>query len=551
MLKKLEIKNFIIVDELEVDFDTGLTVLTGETGAGKSILLEALSLATGKRAETSYAKNSAKKATITAIFEINENKHAKQMLRENGLDEEICILRRMLDNDGKSKAFCNDEPVTLSFLKKISLSLLDIHSQHQSQSLLKPDSQRKYIDDSAGNSDLVGELTSIYKSYQSNVLELNGLSKNNSDEQQLELLNHLISEFEDNDLDLSEINTIEDEHKRLNNSKESSELFLEVSALLEGSENNASGIIERSLNLLSKLNSDESKSIENNLTIAHEHLLNASRILSEQAQLELGSESKLFKIENKLSDLHNLARKHKCQIGELNQAYKKLKDELTQANNKENLINKIKGELSEQKKEYFKLAKKVRKTRKTKSAELGLEINRRLKNLGLPHAELIIDIEEIDQEEPLPNGMEAIEFRIKTNPSQEPLSLSKIASGGELSRVSLALQSAIAVQSNIPASIYDEVDSGIGGNTAKIVGKNLKQISKKNQVICITHSAQVACAGNHHFSITKRQNDNDTIVKIEYLNVTAREKEIARMLGNTEQEKVAIEHARQLLQDAT
>ena len=147
--------------------------------------------------------------------------------------------------------------------------------------------------------------------------------------------------------------------------------------------------------------------------------------------------------------------------------------------------------------------------------------------------------------------METIEFRIKTNPSQEPLSLSKIASGGELSRVSLALQSAIAVQSNIPASIYDEVDSGIGGNTARIVGKNLKQISKKNQVICITHSAQVAVAGNHHFSITKRQNDKDTTVKVEYLNVAEREKEIARMLGNTDQGKVAIEHARQLLKDAT
>ena len=183
----MEIKNFIIVDELEVDFDSGLTVLTGETGAGKSILLEALSLATGKRAETNYVKNSTKKATITAIFEINKNKPAKQMLRENGLDEEICILRRILDNDGRSKAFCNDESVTLTFLKKISFSLLDIHSQHQSQSLLKPDSQRKYIDDSAGNSALVDELTSIYKSYQSNLSELNVLSKSNSDEQQLEL----------------------------------------------------------------------------------------------------------------------------------------------------------------------------------------------------------------------------------------------------------------------------------------------------------------------------------------------------------------------------
>ena len=185
------------------------------------------------------------------------------------------------------------------------------------------------------------------------------------------------------------------------------------------------------------------------------------------------------------------------------------------------------------------------------STELGQEISKRLKKFGVPHAELIINIEEIEQEEPLPNGMETVEFRIKTNPSQEPLSLSKIASGGELSRVSLALQSTIAVQSNIPASVYDEVDSGIGGNTAKIVGKNLKQISEKNQVICITHSAQVACAGNHHFSITKKQNDKDTIVKVEYLNDAEREKEVARMLGNTDQGKVAIEHARQLLQDAT
>ena len=166
----------------------------------------------------------------------------------------------------------------------------------------------------------------------------------------------MISEFEDNDVDLSEIHTIEDEHKRLNNSKESSELFLEVSALLEGSENNASEIIERSLNLLSKFNSDKSKSIENNLAIAHEHLLNASRILSEQAQIESGSESKLHKIENKLSYLHNLARKNKCRIGELDQAYKKLKDELTQKNNKEELIKKLKEKLSQQKKRIFQFS---------------------------------------------------------------------------------------------------------------------------------------------------------------------------------------------------
>ena len=539
------------MDELEVNFDAGLTVLTGETGAGKSILLEALSLATGKRADTNHVKDGSKTATITAIFEINENEQAKQVLKENALDEEICILRRILDKDGKSRAFCNDEPVTLSFLKKISISLLDIHSQHQSQSLLKPDSQRKYIDDSAGNSALVNKLTSIYNSYRLNKLKLNELSKTSFDEQRVELLNHLISEFEDNDIDLTEIHTIEDEHKQLINNKESSELFLEISNLLEGSKNNASEIIGRSLNLLSKLNSNVSKSIENNLMIAHEHLLDASRVLYEQAQLELSSESKLLKIENRLSRLHNLARKHKCQIGELDQAYKVLREEVIQANKREEMISTLSEKLSQQKEQYFQLAETIRNIRKMKSSELGQEISRRLKNLGLPHAELVINIEEINDDEPLPNGMETIEFRIKTNPSQEPLSLSKIASGGELSRVSLALQSTIAVQSNIPASIYDEVDSGIGGNTAKIVGKNLKQISKKNQVICITHSAQVACAGNHHFSITKKQNDKDTTVMVEYLNNAEREKEVARMLGNTDKGKVAIEHARQLLQDAT
>ena len=539
------------MDELEVNFDAGLTVLTGETGAGKSILLEALSLATGKRADTNHVKDGSKTATITAIFEINENEQAKQVLKENALDEEICILRRILDKDGKSRAFCNDEPVTLSFLKKISISLLDIHSQHQSQSLLKPDSQRKYIDDSAGNSALVNKLTSIYNSYRLNKLKLNELSKTSFDEQRVELLNHLISEFEDNDIDLTEIHTIEDEHKQLINNKESSELFLEISNLLEGSKNNASEIIGRSLNLLSKLNSNVSKSIENNLMIAHEHLLDASRVLYEQAQLELSSESKLLKIENRLSRLHNLARKHKCQIGELDQAYKVLREEVIQANKREEMISTLSEQLLQQKEQYFQLAETIRNIRKMKSSELGQEISRRLKNLGLPHAELVINIEEINDDEPLPNGMETIEFRIKTNPSQEPLSLSKIASGGELSRVSLALQSTIAVQSNIPASIYDEVDSGIGGNTAKIVGKNLKQISKKNQVICITHSAQVACAGNHHFSITKKQNDKDTTVMIEYLNNAEREKEVARMLGNTDKGKVAIEHARQLLQDAT
>ena len=539
------------MDELEVNFDAGLTVLTGETGAGKSILLEALSLATGKRADTNHVKDGSKTATITAIFEINENEQAKQVLKENALDEEICILRRILDKDGKSRAFCNDEPVTLSFLKKISISLLDIHSQHQSQSLLKPDSQRKYIDDSAGNSALVNKLTSIYNSYRLNKLKLNELSKTSFDEQRVELLNHLISEFEDNDIDLTEIHTIEDEHKQLINNKESSELFLEISNLLEGSKNNASEIIGRSLNLLSKLNSNVSKSIENNLMIAHEHLLDASRVLYEQAQLELSSESKLLKIENRLSRLHNLARKHKCQIGELDQAYKVLREEVIQANKREEMISTLSEQLLQQKEQYFQLAETIRNIRKMKSSELGQEISRRLKNLGLPHAELVINIEEINDDEPLPNGMETIEFRIKTNPSQEPLSLSKIASGGELSRVSLALQSTIAVQSNIPASIYDEVDSGIGGNTAKIVGKNLKQISKKNQVICITHSAQVACAGNHHFSITKKQNDKDTTVMVEYLNNAEREKEVARMLGNTDKGKVAIEHARQLLQDAT
>ena len=538
------------MDELKVEFSSGLTVLTGETGAGKSILLEALGLVTGKRAEASCVKKGQKRASITAVFDIEKNEIAKQILQENALDDEICILRRILDKDGKSKAFCNDESVTLSFLKKIAPSLLDIHSQHQNQSLLKPESQRKYIDDSSGGSDKVDRLLAIYKNYQFCKSKLDELTENSLDNHKQELLSHLISEFENPAINLAEIHTIEDEHRRLTNNQESYETFFLVSNLLDGADNNATEIIEKSLNYLSKLKSDKGTSIQKDLNVAHEHILNATRALSDQIQFDQNSEAKLSGIEKKLSSLHNLARKHKCRIIELDLVYAKLKEEADDAKDRENLINELNEKILREKEKYFKLARTVREMRLSKSAELSEKISKHLKNLGLPHAELTVEIKEINQEEPLPNGMESIEFRLKTNPAQEPLCLSKVASGGELSRVSLALQATIASQSNVPASIYDEVDSGIGGNTAKIVGKNLKQISKKNQVICITHSAQVACAGHHHFSITKKSDDHNTMVMIDYLNQGEREKEVARMLGNTDQGKVAIEHARQLLREA-
>ena len=538
------------MDELKIEFSSGLTVLTGETGAGKSILLEALGLVTGKRAETNCVKKGKEKASITAAFDIENNKIAKQILQENALDVDECILRRILDKDGKSKAFCNDELVTLSFLKKISPSLLDIHSQHQSQSLLKPELQRKYIDDSAGGSDKVERLTTIYKSYQACRSKRDSLTKNNLDGHRLELLKHLISEFETPGISLEEIHTIEDEHRQLTNDQESCETYFLVSNLLDGSENNAAGLIEKSLSHLSKLKPEDGALIKNDLAIAQEHISNASKALSEQIRFDQRSEKKLRETEKKLSMLHSLARKHKCQIGELDQAYSRLKEEANEANSKENLINQLNEKITKEKERYFELARTVREMRLTKSADLSEKISKHLRSLGLPNAELKVEINEIEQEEPLPNGMERIEFRLKTNPAQEPLCLSKIASGGELSRVSLALQATIASQSKVPASVYDEVDSGIGGNTAKLVGKNLKKISKTNQVICITHSAQVACAGNHHFSITKKSDKQDTMVIIDYLSQDEREKEVARMLGNTDQGKVAIEHARQLLREA-
>ena len=528
-----------------MNFKPGLTVLTGETGAGKSLIIEALSLIGGKRSDPILIHPSNEEAEITATFDIKKVSNTDLKSQTYNFPIEI---KRILSKDGRSKNFCNGKKITLKELKLLTENLLDIHSQNQSQSLLRHSNQRKIIDVFGGLTSESEDVQKLYKEWKNLKDELLILKSEGKQENQISLLDYQIKELNEAKITREETTTIELQHKQLASAEIQLQIFQEILNLLNNNEINVLTLLNSAANSAQKLvqNSAEKNNLIN---LLEESLTNVNEALREVQHLSdsvsLDPEA-LSIIENRLSELHHLSRKHNTKITELYDRKNEIADKYSTLVNFEDSLKK-KHEMLEIK--FSKFAEKARllsEKRKEIGDILSAEVSKNLSDLGMSGAQFKVKTVQLIAE-PKEYGFDQIQFLIKTNPNTPFNPINKVASGGELSRVSLGIQAAISSKRILGCTVYDEVDAGIGGLTANIVGEKLRKLSTNMQVICITHSPQVAGAGNNHFAIKKTNSNNQTWVKIAELKSPERIIEIARMLGSKSPNSIESAHARELI----
>jgi DNA repair protein RecN (Recombination protein N) len=550
MLENLSIKNFIIVDKLELNFKGGFSALTGETGAGKSILIGALSLALGQRGESGVVRHNTDKADISAAFNIQGNTYAQEWLKKNELesDEDILLLRRVQFQDGKSKGFINGIPSTINQLKSIGELLIDIYSQNSHHSLLKNSTQREILDNFSGSGEGVKEIRESYNNWR-NLFEENESFKKNKEAyvEEIRELEEKNKQFKALDFSLSAWQEIQANHKMLANS---SELISGIQNCISKIDNNTPSVsnqinqLQADLSSLSKLDGR----LGNQLKIIDTVSLEVSELVRELNQylhtLDLNEDLK-NQVESKIQDTFEFCRKYRVKPEELDSVSV---DWQGRYDLLEKLIDKkeITEALSDAKRSYDEVALELSQKRQKSALEINKIITDKLKELSFTDGKFEVNLKKI---EPSVNGNEQVEFLISTYLNAEPKPIQKVASGGELSRISLAIRVASIKRANVPVMIFDEVDVGIGGGVAEVVGKLLKDLAddRRHQIFAITHLPQVAAQSLNHYKVSKNQVNNETVSQIKLLDEGGRVEELARMLGGVKITETTIDHAKELL----
>ena len=550
MLETLLIKNFVIVDQLELNFKRGFSALTGETGAGKSILIDALSICLGQRGDSGLIRKGKEKADISAIFNIDSNQQAKLWLEANDYDlEDNLLLRRIISSDGKSKAFINGTPSSVTQLKQLSNTLVDIYSQNSHHSLLHSSTQRNILDGFAKTKDLTDKVSEAYVLWSNLHKEHEEFLLNKTSFiAELEDLEQKYKEFLELDFTDENWNTIQNQHKLINNSTELIEGVQQSLEQLEGSEKNGINdqlyMLKNNLASLSKLD----KNLSNTLSIVENssiELLELSRDLNYYLSSMEINESERKEIEVKIESAFNFFRKYRISSEELTNLSKQWENRI---NTLTALVReKDKNELLEQAKaNYDKLAEELSNKREIAGKKLSEKITDKLGELSFKNARFKVSLLKND---PSSHGNEQVEFHISTHLEGDLRPIQKVASGGELSRISLAIRVSSMTDVDVPVMIFDEVDVGIGGGVAEIVGNLLKSLSefKGRQIFVITHLPQVAAISNYHFRVSKKIDAQETKSHIELLEKKDRVKEIARMLGGLDITSTTLEHAKEIL----
>lgn len=555
MLTHIHIWNFAIVESLDLELEAGLTVLTGETGAGKSILLDALNLALGDRADTGVIRHGADKAEISVTFRTHNVPEAEAWLQERELDSaEECIIRRTISTSGPSKAFVNGKPTPIQSLRELGEMLVDLHGQHEHQSLLRRDAQRQLLDDYAGHTPLLTELGNAYQQWRVLEAELVTLTQASSDrDARLELLAYQVKELDVLDLAEGELPQLEAEHKRLANANQLLETGNRILHLLEDNEEAALGaLLGQSCGDIQQLAQTDAalNSVAELLDSATIQVREASSDLRHYLDgLELDPD-RLGWVDQRMATIQDLARKHRVQAEELHILLPQLQTELTNLKQAEVRSDQIRQEVDAALKQYHTLAKKLSQSRDKAAKALNQAVTDSMQALGMEGGRFEIQLEPLSDDTPAPMGMERAEFIVSANPGQPLKPLTKVASGGELSRISLAIQVITAAETRIPTLIFDEVDVGIGGRVAEIVGHQLRALAAHRQVVCVTHLPQVAALGHHHLQVSKRSDTDTTISEIQELSIDQRVGELARMLGGIEITEQTLSHAREMIERA-
>ncbi len=551
MLAQLQISNYVIVESLDLEFDRGMSVLSGETGAGKSILLGALGLALGDRADNAMVLPGCARAEISASFMINTYPQLQQWLTEQELDsDDDCIIRRTISSEGRSRGYINGQPVPLTTLKAVGEQLVELHGQHAHHSLLKPETQRQLLDSYAEHLLDIEQLAILFKQRKALQQQLDQLVNQQQDQSEREaLLRFQIDELEKLNLQPGEWETLEQDHSRISNIQTLKEGCYTIQSLLDDengdSINNQLNQAQREISAITILDS----SLEPIATMLDEASIQINEASSQLRhyidQLDIDPQQ-LQQIEEKISAAFTLARKHRIAPEELPQQLLLLQQHLTEIDSADERIASLQQQLSDHNHQFEQLKNQVSKQRQQAASKLQQEISANMRELGIDEGELNIQIN------PGPDtihGGDEITFEIRTNPGQPFRPLHKIASGGELSRISLAIQVILATRAAIPTLIFDEVDVGIGGKTADMVGRALRKLGNDCQVLCVTHQPQVAAQAHHHFQILKERNADASRTHVIKLDHQARVAEIARMSGGITITAQTMHHAEQMMKN--
>lgn len=555
MLSNITIRDFAIIEALELDIHRGLTVITGETGAGKSIIIDALGLTLGQRADAGAVRHGATRADITADFNISQLPTAQQWLEENDLSSDgDCLLRRTISAEGRSRATINGAPVPLAQLKNLGEILVDIHGQHAHQSLLKRDAQRDIVDEFGNHQNALAELNSTYQAWRKVDQEFTALN-NTSREQndRLDLLRFHVQELNLLAPQDNEVAELEADHQRLANADRLLSGNQQLLQLLydndDGSAHSLLAQAERQLSELAALDdslNDATESLAAALTNTQD-AADALRSHSDRIELDPGQ---LQTVEDRLSSLLDAARKHRVEPDELPAHLIALQTELDTIENADDRLEQLATERDALSKTYQQQSQALSADRKIAAKTLSEKITAAMQPLGLPQGQLEIAVEHDDAAAFSANGQDRVDILVSLNPGQPLRPLNKVASGGELSRISLAIQVVAASALHIPCRVFDEVDTGIGGGVAETVGQELRQLGAAAQVLCITHLPQVAAFGHQHLHVVKRTDGEQTHTTLVPLSKEERIAEIARMLGGNTITPEAQAHAEQLFATA-
>lgn len=552
MLTHLCITNFAIIESLDLDVIKGFTVVTGETGAGKSIIVDAINFALGARVDAQTLGPYGTRAEVSLSFDLTTLPTARAWLTAQDLDasEEECVLRRVLGQDGRSRAYINGQTVPLQQLKGLGEFLVDIHGQHEHQSLLRRDVHAELLDHYAGATTLALEVRAAHQHWKQLRDELTALERATQEATaRREFLQFQLHEIESLELDDGELATLDDEHRRLANSDK---LARGAETALQRLDDDDQAVLSqlgqqlREIETLAEFDTQLAPMIEllRNAEISVQETINALRRYVSSLDAE---PDRLAQIEQRISAIHHLARKHRVAPDALTELMRKLSDELAGLTSADERLQTLPGLVDEAKRHYQKQARTLTAQRRRAAPELQQQIEALIRTLGMPNATMRIVLTPVPDDEPAATGSERAEFLVSANAGFAPAPLGKVASGGELSRISLAIQVATAHTTGIPTLIFDEVDTGVGGSVAEAIGKQLRALGEHRQVFAVTHLPQVAALGHHHLRASKSTHDGMTRTALELLPDNERREEIARMLGGAEITKQTRAHAKEML----
>ncbi len=552
MLLQMTINDYAVARALDVEFSAGMTAITGETGAGKSILLDALGLALGDRADADAIATDADRADISALFDLQHVAEASTWLDTHGFphNDQQCLLRRVILREGRARAWINGQPATLQQLRELGEMLIDIHSQHEHQSLLKKETHRRLLDAFGHHDSELAALQNIYRQWRAVQQQIEALQGTREDfSARLQLLQYQVEELDKIAPKQDELSALEAEQKQLANAGElisSSEQLLNICC--DNDRFNMQQALTQAQQLLARSPLAEA------LPQLHD-MLNGALIQIEEAAHDLQryrdhinmDPERLLDVEQRLNTLFELARKHRVQARELPELHVKLLLELQILLDSDGAVLRLQQQQQEYMQQYQKISNALTSKRQKAAKSLSKQVNTQLSQLKMGHCLFDVGLQSSDTVIPHSTGAEQIEFLISTQPDTPPRALARVASGGELSRISLAIQVVTANTSQIPTLVFDEVDVGIGGGTAVVVGKLLRELGKRGQVLCVTHQAQVAAQAHQHLQVSKTLKGKRMETALNILQTEERIDEVARMIGGENITQQSRAHAEEML----